>query len=96
MKKVGEEQLNGTRTIVYRTDKVDMLLFEGKAKTNFWIDPNTDLPVKIVIQDRNPKSPTLLRLEQFSWNKPLDEELFKLDVPAGYTVRKVMGPEPGR
>ena len=88
--------MNGTRTIVYRTDKVDMLLFEGKAKTNFWIDPNTDLPVKIVIQDRNPKSPTLLRLEQFSWNKPLDEELFKLDVPAGYTVRKVMGPEPGR
>jgi outer membrane lipoprotein-sorting protein len=89
--RLGEEELNGAKTDVYRLKKGDVFLGArlGKADTaKLWVDPKTGLPVRIAVEPpADSKDPTpQLVFEQFQWNQSLDPDLFKLDVPKGFSV----------
>lgn len=94
-KPTGEEQLDGRKTTVYSLSKLDFLGLKGEGQTKVWVDQETDLPVKIVVDDgqTDPKRHVHLTFEQFQWNVPLDDSLFSTDLPAGY--REVPPPGPG-
>ena len=70
---IGEEDLNGRLTRVYRMRKVDFLGIRGDAEMLVWVDPKDGLPVKIVIRDSEPKQE--IRFEDFVWNEPIDGRL---------------------
>ena len=46
-----------------------------------WVNPKTDLPVKIECLVRGGGAITF---DEFKWNETIDEALFDLDVPKGY------------
>ncbi|MBN1909041.1 MAG: hypothetical protein JW818_04820, partial [Pirellulales bacterium] len=92
---IGQEILAGRRTQVYRLNKVDLLGIKGRGDMLVWVDVACDLPAKIVIRDRDPKSPAEFRFEEFRWNEPLDQHLFSLSIPDGFqtgVVAKVPSP----
>jgi outer membrane lipoprotein-sorting protein len=51
-----------------------------------WIDPRTELPVKIAFESTESVPKVTKTLEKFSWNAELEDKLFEQDVPAGYTL----------
>jgi outer membrane lipoprotein-sorting protein len=53
-----------------------------------WVDPKTSLPVRIAVERPadGGKVETVFSFEQFTWNESLDPDLFKLEVPKGFTV----------
>ncbi|QDT24952.1 WD domain, G-beta repeat [Gimesia panareensis] len=87
---IGEEDLKGRLTQVYRIDKVDLLGMRGNGEMLVWVDPIDGLPVKIVIHDSNPEAETEIRFESFVWNEPLDANLFALTIPDGYQLGTVI------
>lgn len=87
---IGEEILKGRRTKVYRFRKVDLLFFKGDGEMLLWVDLESELPAKIVIRDRDPKSPMEFRFEDFVWNEPLDARLFSLAIPDGFQMGRVV------
>jgi hypothetical protein len=82
---IGQERLEGRLTNVYRLDRVDLLGIKGDAEMTLWIDVESELPARIVIRDTDPQHPTEFRFEDFTWNEPLDAELFSLEIPEGFT-----------
>jgi outer membrane lipoprotein-sorting protein len=93
--RIGEEDLDGVKTQVYRLQGGGTAIFLGgkleKDQTaKLWVDPKSGLPVRVAVGD--PKGdPKLDRqfivFKDFHWNEALDPELFKLDVPKGFTVK---------
>ena len=83
---IGEEDLKGRRTLVYRCHKVDTLFFKGNAEMLIWVDRESGLPAKIEIRDFNPQFPSEYRFDKFVWNEPLDARLFSLAIPDGFTI----------
>jgi len=81
---IGEELLDSRLTQIFRMNKVDFMGFQGAAEMIIWVDSSDQLPVKIVIRDRSPKSQMMIRFEGFVWNQPLSSELFSLNIPDGY------------
>lgn len=79
---IGEEILDGRRSIVYRLRKFKLLGIHGDVL--LWVDAKTELPAKMVIRDSNPKYASEVRLDEFVWNEPIEAGLFALDVPAGF------------
>jgi outer membrane lipoprotein-sorting protein len=92
----GEEEINGQKAIVYLVEKIDFFGIKSRGEMRIWVDPKSELPVKIHIgvNTRHGSSPddrpfdTVMTLEQFEWNKPLDPKLFSLEIPEGYEVRQ--------
>ncbi len=104
--RIGEEQLNGRKTLVYRLLRTyfgekDRALEEGET-SKLWVDAESGLPVKIAVEVFPPsgdhKTKSSMTVENFVWNKPLDSGLFKLDVPEGFQVveGKPAGAEPSK
>jgi len=87
---IGEELLNGKRTQVYRLSKVDLFGMRGNAEMLVWVDLPTQLPGRIVIRDTDPKSLMEVRFEDFTWNEPIDAELFELKAPDGYQSGEII------
>lgn len=87
---VGEERLNGRRAQVYRVREINLLGIGGHGEMLVWADSITELPLKIVLHDPDPKAETEIRFEDFRWNQRLDTGLFTLDPPAGYVRGKVI------
>lgn len=83
---IGQEILAGRRTQVYRLHQVDLLGIKGRGEMLVWVDVACGLPAKIVIRDRDPKSPTEFRFEAFDWNEPLDLNLFSVSIPDGFQI----------
>jgi outer membrane lipoprotein-sorting protein len=88
----GAETLDGKRTEVVRVTGGKW----GGSVGNWriWIDPRTELPVKIRFESTDTMPNVTKTFEKFSWNEKLDDSLFGLDVPAGYT-RSVPGQKDG-
>jgi len=94
--RLGEEQVSGKKTIVYQVEKFEFMGIRAKGEMKIWVDPATELPVKIRIglnSRRGSKAEdrpfdTVMTFEQFEWNKPLDPKLFSLEIPEGYEVKK--------
>jgi hypothetical protein len=92
---VGEEQLEGLTVQLYRMDNVDFLGAKGEGVMKIWVDPKTNLPVKIVVDEpqKERERRTTLEFIDFEWNKKLDEKLFK--IPEDYTFTGLEGPVKG-
>lgn len=91
---LGEEQLNGRRTQLYRLKKVDLLGIKGNDETLVWVDVASNLPAKIVVRETDPKAPTEIRFDGFVWDEPQDAKLFSLTVPEGYQPGVILGTQP--
>ena len=55
------------------------------------MDPKSGLPVRIRVDgqtpaSRGPSNKTFMIFEQFAWDEALDPNLFKLEVPKGFTL----------
>jgi outer membrane lipoprotein-sorting protein len=89
---LGDEVSDNRRVQVYRLKKPELFLGlrVGKDDTaKLWVDFKSGLPVRLAIGDPANKDKPSIVFEQFAWNEPLDPELFKLDVPTGFTVEKL-------
>lgn len=88
--RLADEDLNGQKTQVYRLKKKEIFmgLTQGADETaKLWVDPKSGLPVRIAIGDPADKEKPFVVLEQFNWNVTLDPDLFKLEVPKGFTLK---------
>jgi outer membrane lipoprotein-sorting protein len=75
------EEIDGRRTECFRIRR-------GSIEIKVWADPKTFLPVRVEENAGNPE--TRIVMTDFQVDKDLDESLFSLDVPAGYTVEQTM------
>lgn len=85
-----DEDLNGRKMHVYRLTKRDIFmgLTQNKDETaKLWVDPKNGLPARIALGDQADKDKPFVVLEQFSWNEKLDPDMFKLEVPNGFTLK---------
>jgi hypothetical protein len=91
--RIGEEEIDGRKTQVYRLKKADFMgLRLGEDDTaKLWVDPKSGLPMRIRVDgqtpaSRGPSDKTFMIFEQFAWDEALDPNLFKLEVPKGFTL----------
>ncbi len=80
---LGDEELDGMKCHVYQVKGAQALLIGNKFK--LWVAATSGLPVRIQAGDDK----TSLAYEKFRWNEPLDEERFRLAVPAGYRLEEL-------
>jgi prepilin-type processing-associated H-X9-DG protein len=76
---LGEKQIDGRRVIGFRNND------DGKVM-DLWGDPKTGMPVRVEVttgMDGNTK----VTFSDFVFNVDMDESLFSVDPPPGYTVR---------
>jgi outer membrane lipoprotein-sorting protein len=87
-KRIGTEELNGHTVDLYRLDKIDFLGAKGGGEMKVWVDPETGLPVKILMDQPQKErgSRNTIELTDFEWNKDLDESLF--EIPADFTLNE--------
>ncbi len=73
---LGEKEIDGLTVIGYHVQKpaVDITV---------WADPQTKLPVEMT----NTSGPTTYTMTDIVFDVELDESLFSLEIPEGYTVR---------
>ena len=89
--RIGEETLDGRKTAVYELKGVDLLentYGENDADIKLWVDPQTQLPVRLIIFAPKSQTDRYAEFSDFRWNEELDPSLFSLEVPEGYTVQK--------
>jgi hypothetical protein len=92
--RIPDEKLNGRTMQVYRLKKLDFFGSKGKVNEGesfkVWVDPTTGLPARIVIVALSPdrKGKMIFRFEQFTWNDPMAPEMFKVQVPKGFTLKE--------
>jgi hypothetical protein len=92
---ISEQSQNGRKIDVYLVKHVDLMGIkaelsgkEGQRMT-VWVDRASSLPVKILLETSfhsEGKSRDWLEFSEFTWNESLDEDLFSLQVPEGYTI----------
>jgi outer membrane lipoprotein-sorting protein len=91
--RIADEELNGQKTHVYRLKKVDFFggrgVVEEGESAKVWVDPESGLPVRIelVSLSADKKDKARMVFDEFVWNQPLDETLFSLEVPEGFTLQ---------
>ena len=85
---LGPENINGRPTTAYQFTSPNGGFMPGRVWT-VWIDPKTELPVRMRFSD--PGDPEVNTLEFVAWGEKMDEALFRFDVPDGY---KRVEPEP--
>lgn len=56
----------------------------ARAKIQVWLDPATNLPVRVDLLGLDPRGSAVMRLENFQWG-PQDTKLFEASIPAGFT-----------
>ncbi len=81
IEQLGQRTIDGRRVVGFRIPKAD-------RETKIWADPDTGLPVQVEFISRvKPKGRSVM--SNFRINVDLDESLFSLEVPEGYTVNRV-------
>jgi outer membrane lipoprotein-sorting protein len=88
--RLDDEVLDGAKTQVYRLRKTDLFMGMklGKDETaKLWVDATSGLPVRLAIGDPTDKGSQFLVFKDFRWNAAFDPELFRLDVPKGFTLK---------
>ncbi|WP_020473938.1 hypothetical protein [Zavarzinella formosa] len=88
--RLGEEKLDGRKTVVYRLKNADFFAnwIDLKYETaKLWVDSKTALPVRFAVGDPANKDKPFIVFEQFSWNEALPPTLFRLEVPKGFTLK---------
>ena len=59
-----------------------------------WIDVETKLPAKIVVQDTDPKSEMKIVLDSMNWSIDLPIDRMAIAIPAGYSEVNTLLPKP--
>jgi hypothetical protein len=87
--RIGEQVIDGRRAVGFHTrHQVGRVLVEHDV----WVDPATKWVIRV--DQTNSASPGMtIVMHDFAYDVPLDDALFSLDVPAGYTLT-VPGTQP--
>ena len=88
--KAGKVNRLGTKTIDGRTAE-GFLFKAGAADVTIWADPQTSLPIRVEQTSEGAVLSTInasVTMTDFQVDVPLDESLFSLDVPPGYTTKE--------
>ena len=86
-KPIGREEIDGRTTDVFRVEQDSQL-------TTIWADVQTGLPIRVEIDtgEREVVGEQLSRahwvFSNFVWNAELDESLFSLEAPEGYSIER--------
>jgi len=84
---LGAKDIDGRRAVGYRLSGPGLRdRWPRGMGVSLWGDPKTGLPVRIEIESRDPGMEYKLSLSGFVLNVDLDESLFSVEPPAGYTV----------
>ncbi|UCD28454.1 MAG: hypothetical protein JSV03_15440 [Planctomycetota bacterium] len=75
---LGEQEIDGLPAIGYLTK-------DPEGKMNFWADAQTLLPIRIEMLVKMVGAEGTIVMSDFEFNIDLDESLFSLEVPDGYT-----------
>lgn len=88
---VGEDTVGGRKVRVFRVKGAGGNLFRLRGEWTVWVDPTTELPVRMQLRNAAgvPDDKLRVTLDEFEWNVDLDAKLFDLTVPDGYTVTEV-------
>lgn len=78
---LGIEVIDGRRAVGFR-------MRYGHAETKIWADPKTSLPIRVEYLISG-ETEIHIVMTDFEIDPDLDESLFSLDVPEGYTVDKL-------
>jgi hypothetical protein len=93
--RIGEESQDGRKIDVYLVRKVNLmgikteLSGQEKERMTVRVDRITGMPVRILLQfssDAEGKSEDSIEFCDFAWNEPLEQDLFDLNPPEGYTL----------
>jgi outer membrane lipoprotein-sorting protein len=90
--RLADEKLDGRVVQVYRLKKLHIWNANQEVKegelAKVWVDPQSGLPVRFVIEGWNADHKCKMRLvfADFVWNKSLAPQMFKLEVPKGFTL----------
>lgn len=60
----------------------------GSIEVKIWADPKTSLPIRV--EETGTEPSTKVVMTDFRFNAPLDESLFSVDVPPGYSVEQTV------
>jgi outer membrane lipoprotein-sorting protein len=85
---LGEETLDRRKVQLYQVDRVDLFDAKGTGEMKIWVDPETSLPVKLVVDNPSVERSkrTTLTFTDIVWNKELDAALFQ--VPGDFTIKE--------
>lgn len=81
IERIAGEEIDGRRTECFRIRR-------GALEIKIWADAKTFLPVRVEEATTNPQMRIVMT--DFQIDTDLDQSLFSLDVPAGYTVEETM------
>lgn len=89
-KRLGDRVINGIQCTGFEVamEQVDPDTGED-SKLEVWIDNRTRLPQQVSISMFNSFPSVDLIMDNFKWNEPLDQKLFSVIPPAGYSPRKL-------
>jgi outer membrane lipoprotein-sorting protein len=79
----GERDIAGVRTRGFR------VRLSAQQEMTLWINPATDLPVLVETVARTNGREIRAKLSDFVLDRELDDSLFRVEIPAGYTARTV-------
>jgi len=79
---LGEQEINGLPAIGYRIETHGI-------KTTIWADVETELPIQIESSRDMMGSKTTHIMSDFVFDAELDESLFSLEIPEGYSVQTI-------
>jgi len=82
---LGEKEVDGRRAVGWRLSGPG--LHEPGATATIWGDPQTGLPIRI--ESYSALDGVKCTLSDFEFNADLDESLFSIEPPTGYTVQTV-------
>jgi outer membrane lipoprotein-sorting protein len=98
VKRLPEKEVDGKKAVGF---VVPIGEEEHKAEATVWVDPKTQLPFRMEITDKNPNGTEVRQvLSELVFDRKLDEGLFSLTPPQGYTLQTVglakLPPPPGK
>lgn len=81
---LGHERINGKATEVFQVQKTESAGLLPALGFKVWVDIETKLPVKIVVEDRDPKSEMKLTLDQMDWSVEISPASMAIEIPKDY------------
>ena len=81
-----DEEIDGRMAMVFRVKIKEAFEVDKTPLWKVWVDPKTELPIRIEMQDENGKTESGVMYE-IEFDQPFDSSLFSFAPPEGYTVR---------